>query len=142
MRAPSNAADLSVVWLARSLAALAPAIRALPDMVILSPELLSEACRTADVIQRLADFLKNGGGARVMPRRRDAPDRRSFGARTPDDYKNTVEQEEYSPCKQNIQALHFAAGLDRHADALLFLGLHAAAERVSHRAAELRGVAS
>jgi hypothetical protein len=34
-----------------------------------------------------------------------------------------------------------AADLDREADALLFLGRHAAAERLAHRAADLRQVA-
>lgn len=73
MRAPSKPATaarlivpdynaLPAVWLARSLAALAPAIRALPDMVILPPELLSELGRTADVIQRLAVCLQSGNG--------------------------------------------------------------------------------
>ncbi len=64
MNAQSDvAADLALTWLARSLEALAPAIRALPDMVVLSPELLSELGRTADVIQRLATFLEKMGAS-------------------------------------------------------------------------------
>ena len=57
-------ADLSLIWMARTLAALAPAIRALPDMVVLSPELMLEISRTADVLQKLAGCLQAGGAAR------------------------------------------------------------------------------
>lgn len=55
------AGDLALTWLCRTLAALAPAIRSLPDMVAVSPELLLDMERTAEGVQRLAAFLGNGG---------------------------------------------------------------------------------
>jgi hypothetical protein len=60
MKAPSSPdADLSLLWLARSLTALAPAIRTLPDAVVLPPDLLPELGQTADVIQRIAACLQS-----------------------------------------------------------------------------------
>ncbi len=71
--------------------------------------------------------------------RSDAPVRRA-AAPTASTQNTNPYREKYSPCQQKLQVLYFAAVLDRHADALLFMGLHAAAERFSNQAEELRAV--
>lgn len=58
--------DLSLIWMGRTFAALAPAIRALPEMIVLSPELLLEISRTADVLQKLARCLQAANGGAVV----------------------------------------------------------------------------
>ena len=70
-----------------------------------------------------------------------SPDQRRPGAlpETPV-FSKTYQSEKYSPEQYYLQSLHRAMQLDRHADALLFMGRHAAAELVSFRAEALRAV--
>lgn len=79
----------------------------------------------------------------MRPRPRDQPEKKrpAAPAEATSHFSKASRPSKYSPNRSYIQLLNQAMLLDRHADALLFTGHHAAAERISNQAADLRAVA-